>query len=568
VPWTTADLHRFQTNEKSPLTNLVLHSLDLVPDLQKKEEIAAFLSASDITSTYNALRGDAHLVRVSLKSPLNTWSLMLPRNLKLSELWEVAFRLAKGRYSSFELQHRNVRLSPNQSMISSSLHPDHTVFITPTGSNAARSRLHGTAELCLVKVFDSSFRNTVVSYWEPKNSARSIGSIIFRYYRAKFTVSPTTGVEEPFTLWTGLRDVGDGQLHGNTIDGPWERLSLYFNNRCATGTLEDESCIDKSEEESMRRQPDHTQPLVFKLALGRAPSSNKKERNFLSRLDVLKQMFDAFINRLLAYNFQTHIGLVTFGTKATVSQGITNAIENFRHKLNNMAASGDTAIWDSIALAQDQLENYAEKFPEAKMRIICISDGEDNKSQKRLVEVARRLYRCGIVLDCFCLGEALNEELQTMSYLTGGYIFEPKTLEEAMAICELEPVLAILERPNVPDSESDADSDDEGHHHFRKAFQADPSLYNFRMASDERGVEHVDRNSFPERKEHPGLSEDFVELGTFAKTTSQARTDANLRQSRIHTEIRNSGAHPHPDYDIYICEPNMGLWKIVMQGES
>jgi hypothetical protein len=155
-----------------------------------------------------------------------------------------------------------------------------------------------------------------------------------------------------------------------------------------------------------------------------------------------------------------------------------------------------------------------------------------------------------------------------MSYLTGGYIFEPKTLEEAMAICELEPVLSVLERPEVPNSESDSESDDESDHHFRKAFQADPSLYNFRMASDERGVEHISRDSFPERKEHPGLSEDFVELGTFAKTSSQARTDVNLRQSRIHTEIRNSGAHPHPDYDIYICEPNMGLWKVVMQGKS
>jgi hypothetical protein len=320
VSWIIADSHRFQTNEKSPLTNLVLDSLDLLPDLQKKEEIATFLSASDITSKYKALRGDAHLIRVSLKSPLNTWSLMLPRNLKLAELWEVASRLTKGRYSSFELQHRNIRLSPNQSMISSSLHPDHTVFITPTGSNAARSGLHGTEGLCLVKVFDASFRNTVVSYWEPKNSARSIRSTIFRYYRANFTASLRTSVEEPFTLWTGLRDVGDGQLHGTVIGGPWERLSLYFNTRSATGTLEDESCIDKSEEDSVRRQPGHTQPLVFKLALGRAPSSNKKERNFLSRLDVLKQMFDAFINRLLAYNFQTHIGLVTFGTKATVSQ--------------------------------------------------------------------------------------------------------------------------------------------------------------------------------------------------------------------------------------------------------
>ena len=225
-----------------------------------------------------------------------------------------------------------------------------------------------------------------------------------------------------------------------------------------------------------------------------------------------------------------------------------------------------------IALAQDQLLAYAEKFPNAKMRIICISDGEDNKSQQDLANVASRLCRHGIVLDCFCLGDALNEDLQTMSYLTTGYSFEPKTLEEAMAICELEPVLSILERPDMSkkesEPESESDSDDEGQHCFRNAFRANPSLYNFRMAGEEVEVEHVSRDIFPERKELPQLAEAFVELGSFAKHASQPRTDGNLRLSRIHTEIRNSGAHPHPDYDIYICEPNMGLWKVVMQGKQ
>jgi hypothetical protein len=39
------------------------------------------------------------------------------------------------------------------------------------------------------------------------------------------------------------------------------------------------------------------------MALAGPASSGKKARNRLSRLDVLKEMFDAFINRLLAYNF-------------------------------------------------------------------------------------------------------------------------------------------------------------------------------------------------------------------------------------------------------------------------
>jgi hypothetical protein len=155
--------------------------------------------------------------------------------------------------------------------------------------------------------------------------------------------------------------------------------------------------------------------------------------------------------------------------------------------------------------------------------------------------------------------------MQITSYITEGYVFEPKTLGEAMAICELEPILSSLERPEPQDS--DADFEDEGAHYSRDAFHAHSSLANFRMAGREVSLEHVSHDIFPKRIEHPRSLDDFAELGTFAKTSSQARTDINLRSSRIQTEIRNSGARPHPDYDIYICEANMALWKIVMQGK-
>jgi hypothetical protein len=185
----------------------------------------------------------------------------------------------------------------------------------------------------------------------------------------------------------------------------------------------------------------------------------------------------------------------------------------------------------------------------------------DNKSKQNVVDVTRRLRRQNILVDSFCLGNARNDDLKTVSHLTGGYVFEPKTLDEAMAICELEPVLSSLERPEgrqVPGSnELYGDT----------LFSRNPSIYSFRQASRGVLVQRVSQDVFPKRKEHPQLSESFVELGTFAKHSSQTRTDGNLRLSRIHSEIRTSGANPHPDYDVYICEPNMGFWKVVMQGK-
>jgi uncharacterized protein YegL len=338
-------------------------------------------------------------------------------------------------------------------------------------------------------------------------------------------------VEKLFTFWTRLWYTGDNHRTGTAVEAHWGPISQFFRRNCCTGTLATESCIDNEDPDQRDAPINANQPLVFKLRLGKLPSCQKKKNNSLNRLDVLKRMFDAYINRLLAYNFQTHIGLVTFSTKASVSQKITHAVENFRHKLNNMAATGDTAIWDSIALAQDQLQQYAKQYTNAKLRIICISDGEENNSKNTPTDLAMRVSRNDIVVDSFCLGSARNTDLETLSYLSGGYTFEPKTLEEAMAICEMVPVLSVLERPNETsddsddndaDGDSDMYSDDPGPNYYRRQFHMSPNLYTFREVSWEVEVVRVTPDSCPERKHT--LSWSTLSLSSVALRGMRPRT--------------------------------------------
>lgn len=343
----------FQTNKTSPMTNLVLSSLDLQRNDLKKNETEAFINARDIILRYSSIRGDSGVLRVTIKSPLDTWSLLLPRNMKLSELWEVGFRLSKGRHPQFELQHLNMRLDPTRETIASAINADHPVFIVPwdSFSNSIQAETtNATEELCLVKLYSHSY-DFVTSYWEPKNTRRTLTSTIFRYYHAKFSAKPWTKVEQPFVFWSKLHNSGDNFCTGNILEGPWEPLSKFFAPSYCTGKLAEEECVDKqlddNEDVPVESGSGRDAPLVLKLSLGKPRSTATALTRTLSRLDVLTQMFDAFINRLLAYGFQTHLGFVTFGNKAYVSQGITNVIEDFRHKLNHMAAAGDMALWDS-----------------------------------------------------------------------------------------------------------------------------------------------------------------------------------------------------------------------------
>src|SRR5436305_13147024 len=102
-------------------------------------------------------------------------------------------------------------------------------------------------------------------------------------------------------------------------------------------------------------------------------------------------MFEAFINRSLAYRVKSHIGLITFASRASVSQGITDIIEDFRDSTRSVSCDGHTALWDALALAQESLSEYAKKFSGVKKRIICLSDGEDTKSVHSAHEVCLAL---------------------------------------------------------------------------------------------------------------------------------------------------------------------------------
>ena len=249
-----------------------------------------------------------------------------------------------------------MRVPPTSDIIGSVINANHEVFITPIDSTRNPSTATGTEDLSLVKVYDEYTEETVISYWVPRNTNKTLASAVFRYYRQKFALAPWTTVKDPFTYWTRLRNTGDGYRSGRLIKH-WDQISTFFNNQTSTGVLTKEQCVDTCDDgqnpsEAMIDR--ENRPFVFKLYLGGPPRPSSTQVTTLSRLDVMKQMFDAFINRVLAYNFQAHIGLVTFHTKASVALNVTQAVEDLRHKLSSMTADGDTAIWDSKFTVSDK----------------------------------------------------------------------------------------------------------------------------------------------------------------------------------------------------------------------
>ncbi|KAL2399084.1 hypothetical protein ABEF93_007499 [Exophiala dermatitidis] len=152
--------------------------------------------------------------------------------------------------------------------------------------------------------------------------------------------------------------------------------------------------------------------------------NKRRKQGKYSRMAVTKQVFDALINRLIAYSFPTQVGLATFGTKAKMSQKLTDVVENFRRAVEKMVGRGKTALWDALALASDHMEEVAQQYPDAAKRIICSSDGEDTGSKLTHSAVCQMLRQRRLVVDSVSISSDSSStlDLRLLSYLTAGFV--------------------------------------------------------------------------------------------------------------------------------------------------
>ncbi|KAK8876893.1 hypothetical protein PGQ11_001839 [Apiospora arundinis] len=397
----------------------------------------------------------------------------------------------------------------------------------------------------LIEVSDENEKTLDFCYWIDRNTDQTLSSVVWKYWRYRFYryFRPDDGLEdfpiEEKDLKIELKQKSNDKVSG-TIHKRQERISTLLNQH---------SCPDQVGEPRALVEEEEDGCTVLKLCVVGAES---KTNITLSRLDVLKQVLDR-------YNYETHIGLITFAAKPMVTIRISHALQGLQQSIANMKAEDDTALWDALLLAKDQLTVYGEKYPHARKRIICISDGIDTKPSKTTAEETYlRLQEVNIVVDSVALGEDDGSEIRALSYLLGGYCFNPISLTGALAMCEQEPFLSLSERPITELSKRHRSGLLEG-------LETLSSLGN-----------RVAFTTFTRRMAHPRLKDPVLRLEAFANghnASSIADQSGNrapgLRILCLLNEIRamaNDAADRYPMYDVYISEADLGFWKVVMRG--
>jgi ubiquitin-protein ligase len=117
---------------------------------------------------------------------------------------------------------------------------------------------------------------------------------------------------------------------------------------------------------------------------------------------------------------------------------------------------GGTPLWDCLLKARDDLvaANHdvvtQTKYPNAKLRILVISDGEDSSSEAEPHDVATALIAAGIVVDAVVINaNDACETLAAVCHATGGLAFRPHSVNEGLALFEQEAFLNSAKRPPV-----------------------------------------------------------------------------------------------------------------------
>jgi ubiquitin-conjugating enzyme E2 D/E len=164
----------------------------------------------------------------------------------------------------------------------------------------------------------------------------------------------------------------------------------------------------------------------------------------MTRIGAVKQLFHAFANRSMAYNYSHVIGLTLFGSTVKVVSKVSELFESFKKHVDDTLTSGRTALYDALVNASEQLDEFGSKYPDCIKRVLALTDGADNESRNTAVTAAQKLQSSGVRVDSVLVGQG-NTVLKAISVASD-------SMSDGLKLFEMETVLSVQERklPQVP----------------------------------------------------------------------------------------------------------------------
>ncbi|KAF7342761.1 putative bifunctional E2/E3 enzyme [Mycena sanguinolenta] len=473
-----------------------------------KNAVEAWVRGTEILSPLEAsLEGD--FITVTLHHFGETTSWRLPPSSTTRTLYSLAHRATSARYSSFKLK---PKFSSRPIEQNTTLRLERTALASGGSVEMVQCTSHNRKSLN-VEV-PCTYGGPSLRMVVPRDASVLLILSYVEVWAGGMPGSRFTDI----TLWHGLHDCGDGDQRGypQTSHSPlWDLV-----------------------------EDDPSKPIVLESREWRQTTGGARqardESKHLTRLHLLKELFNVFLNRASSFDTSVSLvlGLVTFSDKASEDQELTPIFENFRQQLDRKEAGGDTSIYDALDSARRMLTQFRPDLPKLKKRIIIVSDGEDTSSTTSAQELAR-----GAIQSCILY--RLRQE---------GTVFSPNTsLPDALSIFDLETMLYSGDR-----------SPREGEPSVKLV--TSPSMLRSYQNLARYPVDLITVDKFPARAAHPLLKKPVKAAVNSIGMTGPGGSDDRMK--RIMREIKAVVADPHPRIDVYFNDSDMSFLKIILEAPT
>ncbi|KAK5860154.1 hypothetical protein PBY51_021651 [Eleginops maclovinus] len=266
----------------------------------------------------------------------------------------------------------------------------------------------------------------------------------------------------------------------------------------------------------------------------------------IRKINAVKELFDNFATRTMAYDFYHIIGLVKFDSLVKVIHTFTENLETFKEHMRNIEASGCTLLYDALRRGASELEKVKTRFPDCRLRIMCLTDGNDSGSSIEPDAVTAKLLKSNIVVDSILLGKVENNMLHGISNATGGCCFKPKTTKEGLKLFEIETVLSLEQR--------------------KLKEKLDPSSISKRSLIRifaTHGYDECPETSLPSQINSKVTA---TESALKKKIKESCNTRFLEKDKRVLEELKSLHCNPHPFFRVFPSESDFTFWRILMQG--
>ena len=99
--------------------------------------------------------------------------------------------------------------------------------------------------------------------------------------------------------------------------------------------------------------------------------------------EPLNSLKTSLINGMQYINTTNYVGLVSYSDEVVINVPVgqfnLNQQSAFKGAVESLSASGGTATFDGIIVATDMLLAAKEQYPDAKLMMFVLSDGETNR---------------------------------------------------------------------------------------------------------------------------------------------------------------------------------------------